>query len=82
MQVYKTFFLMLKKQKGMILMYLGIFVAVAWLVAGQGQKNEEKQFQKESYTFAVLDHDDTEISRGQPIWEKNTNRWKSGTMKN
>ena len=55
MQVYKTFFLMLKKQKGMILMYLGIFVAVAWLVAGQGQKNEEKQFQKESYTFAVLD---------------------------
>lgn len=64
MQVYKTFFLMLKKQKGMILMYLGIFVAVAWLVAGQGQKNEEKQFQKESYTFAVLDHDDTEISRG------------------
>ena len=45
-------------------MYLGIFVAVAWLVAGQGQKNEEKQFQKESYTFAVLDHDDTEISRG------------------
>lgn len=53
---------MLKKQKGMILMYLGIFVAVAWLVAGQGQKNEEKQFQKESYTFAVLDHDDTEIS--------------------
>ena len=64
MQVYKTFFLMLKKQKGMILMYLGIFAAVAWLVAGQGQKNEEKQFQKESYTFAVLDHDDTEISRG------------------
>lgn len=36
MQVYKTFFLMLKKQKGMILMYLGIFVAVAWLVAGPG----------------------------------------------
>lgn len=64
MQVYKTFFLMLKKQKGMILMYLGIFVVVASLVAGQGQKNEEKQFQKETYTFAVLDEDKTEISRG------------------
>lgn len=55
---------MLKKQKGMILMYLGIFVVVASLVAGQGQKNEEKQFQKETYTFAVLDEDKTEISRG------------------
>ncbi|MDY2922076.1 MAG: ABC transporter permease [Eubacterium sp.] len=64
MQVYKTFFLMLKKQKGMILMYLGIFVVVASLVAGRGQKNEEKQFQKETYTFAVLDEDKTEISRG------------------
>lgn len=83
MQVYKTFFLMLKKQKGMILMYLGIFVAVAWLVAGQGQKNEEKQFQKESYTFAVLDHETRRSAVVlQPIWEKNTNRWKSGTMKN
>lgn len=45
-------------------MYLGIFVVVASLVAGQGQKNEEKQFQKETYTFAVLDEDKTEISRG------------------
>lgn len=74
---------MLKKQKGMILMYLGIFVAVAWLVAGQGQKNEENSFKKRAIPlrcWIMMTRRSAVVL--QPIWEKNTNRWKSGTMKN
>ena len=63
MQVYKLFFQVLRKQKGQIIMYLVIFLSVALAAASQGEKTGEATFSPTTYKFAVMDADNSEISR-------------------
>ena len=63
MQVYKLFFQVLRKQKGQIIMYLVIFLSVTLAAASQGGKTGEATFSPTTYKFAVMDADNSEISR-------------------
>lgn len=63
MQVYKLFFQVLRKQKGQIIMYLVIFLSVALAAASQGEKTGGSTFSPTTYKFAVMDADNSEISR-------------------
>lgn len=63
MQVYKVFFRILNKQKGMVIMYLFIFLGVSAIVSTQGINNEKTAFETASYNFSVFDEDNSDISR-------------------
>lgn len=63
MQVYKIFFQILNKQKGQIIMYLGIFLGIAFIVSSQGVDSETISFEPESYQFAVFDEDNSTMSK-------------------
>lgn len=64
MQVYKIFFRILNKQKGLIIMYLGIFLGIAAIVSSQAKENSaENLFESTSYKFTVFDEDNSEISK-------------------
>ena len=63
MQVYELFFQVLRKQKGQIIMYLVIFLSVTLAAASQGEKTGESTFSPTTYKFAVMDADNSEISR-------------------
>lgn len=63
MQVYKVFFQILNKQKGQIIMYLGIFLSIALLVSSQSQDTNEMSFEPSSYQFAIFDEDQSVISK-------------------
>lgn len=64
MQVYKCFFRILNKQKGQIIMYLSIFIALSIITSTQGKDSEERTFEARTYRFAVFDEDCTEVSKG------------------
>lgn len=61
MQVYKAFFRILYKKRGMVIMYLCIFMALALALSANVIGNTE--WQEMSYCFSVFDEDDSEISR-------------------
>ncbi len=65
MQVYKVFFQILDKQKGLIIMYISIFLSICFAVSSQSvENNEEKTFSSQSYKLAIFDADKTELSQG------------------
>lgn len=63
MQVYKVFFRILNKQKGMVIMYLAIFLGISAIVSRQGIDNDKAAFESSSYPFSVFDEDQSDISR-------------------
>ena len=63
MQVYKVFFQILNKQKGQIIMYLGIFMGIALAVSSQKGKSTEVAFEASSYQFAIFDEDNSSVSK-------------------
>ena len=63
MQVYKVFFRILNKQKGQIIMYLGIFLGIALLASSQGKETGKMDFEPSSYQFAVFDEDHSAVSK-------------------
>lgn len=63
MQVYKLFFKILNRQRGQIIMYLGIFLSIALLVSSQDGASEKTAFEPSSYQFAVFDADNSAISK-------------------
>lgn len=63
MQVFNVFFKILNRQKGQIIMYLGIFLSIALLVSSQEGESVEKAFEPSTFSFAVFDEDDSAISR-------------------
>ncbi len=64
MQVYKCFLRILSKRKNTIIMYLVIFIVLSVATSTQGRKSEEIQFEAASYSFALFDEDQSELSRG------------------
>lgn len=63
MQVFNVFFKIVNRQKGQIIMYLGIFLSVALLVSSQGEETVEKTFEPSTYSFAVFDEDQSSLSK-------------------
>ncbi len=68
MKIYKCFFKILKKQKGQIIMYLGIFIVMCIAFSSQGGDSAGKKFQPTSLSYALFDEDDSEISRGMAAY--------------
>lgn len=64
MQVYKCFLQILRKRIGSIIMYMSIFVVLCIATSTQGKQSEEVKFEASTYSFAVFDEDQSEISRG------------------
>ncbi len=62
MQVYKVFFQILNKQKGLIIMYLCIFLGITLMVSGKAKDNQEKIFEGKEYKFCVFDEDKSLVS--------------------
>ena len=65
MQVYRTFFRILRRHKGYVVLYLCIFLGVALIISSShASENGRKTWEEVSYPFAVFDEDQTEMSRG------------------
>lgn len=64
MQVFKCYFRILNKQKGLIIMYLSIFITLSMLISTQGSDSAQVSFEAVSCKFAVFDEDRSEFSRG------------------
>lgn len=64
MSVYKVFFRILNKQKMRVIMYLGIFLTMAFIISSQGEETQSRKFQAQSQKLAVFDEDGSELSRG------------------
>ncbi len=63
MQVYKLFFRIVNKQKGLIVMYLCIFMGIGLAISSQQGATTDRKFEASSYSFAVFDEDDSAVSR-------------------
>ena len=65
MQVYRTFFRILRRHKGYVVLYLCIFLGVALIISSNhASESGRKTWEEVSYPFAVFDEDQTEMSRG------------------
>ncbi len=64
MSVYKVFFRILNRLKMRVIMYLGIFLAMAFIISSQGEEAQSGMFRAQSQKLAVFDEDDSELSRG------------------
>ena len=74
MRVFRCFFQILKRKKGYIFMYLGIFFSISLAMSMQG-KESEKSFEKEKISFCLFDEDHSEISEGLAAFLKSENNW-------
>lgn len=57
MQVFKLFYKLVNKQKGIIFMYLGIFLGVVLILANSQTKEADESFSYASVKVAVIDRD-------------------------
>ena len=74
MRILVCFFKILKKKRGYIFMYLGIFFSIAIAMSLQGG-NSEKSYENQKISFCVFDEDRSEISRGLTDFLKKENEW-------
>lgn len=63
MRVYRSFFRILNKQKGTVILYLVLFITISTLISAQGKDSAEAVFQSSSCSFAVFDEDQSVLSR-------------------
>lgn len=63
MQVFKAFFITLKKQLFSILIYFIIFLILALLLSGNGKQQTEAVYNDSKVKVAVLDRDQTVLSK-------------------
>lgn len=63
MNLFKTFFLLIKKNLSIILMYIMIF-SVLTLVLGTVYGSNDEFFQEETYSIAYIDEDNSALTRG------------------
>lgn len=74
MRVFRCFFQILKRKKGYIFMYMGIFFSISLAISMQG-KESEKNFEKEKISLCLFDEDHSEISEGLAAFLKSENNW-------
>lgn len=63
MQVFKLFYKLVNKQKGIIFMYLGIFLGVVLILASSQTKTADESFSYSSVKVAIIDRDGGILSR-------------------
>lgn len=66
MQVFKTYFRILKKYKGTVILYFVIFLSVAVVMATQLQQSsesEKQEFSSEALHLAVVDRDQQTLGK-------------------
>ncbi|MGN0394486.1 MAG: ABC transporter permease [Coprococcus sp.] len=63
MQVFKTFFMILNKYKGQVIMYVCIFCGLLTVFIKTNSKNNTTDYTKASCDFAVFDYDDSVMSQ-------------------
>ncbi len=63
MQVFKAFFITLKRELVSVLIYFTIFLALALLLSGNGKKQTEVVYNDAKVKVAVFDRDNTVLSR-------------------
>ncbi len=64
MQVFKLYFKILRNYSGVILMYIGIFLAVLiGIILPQQSKNETESYKQSKSKFAIFDYDDSGFSK-------------------
>ena len=63
MQIYKTFFKIVKKNIFQILMYVTIVLGVTIAMIAATSSKEQDKLKQEKYNIVVVNHDDSEISR-------------------
>lgn len=64
MQVYKTFFKIIHKNKVSLIIYFVLFLTLTMLLSSSGKENSTLTFSQNKLTIAVIDRDNTELSKG------------------
>ena len=57
MQIFKTYFTIMKKYMGVISIYLGVFMAIAIILVQAQKSDENTSFSAEKLTIGIVDHD-------------------------
>ncbi|MGN0484962.1 MAG: ABC transporter permease [Lachnospiraceae bacterium] len=57
MQIFKTYFTIMKKYIGVISIYLGVFMAIAIILVQAQKSDENTSFSAEKLTIGIVDHD-------------------------
>lgn len=63
MTVFKGYMMLVKRNKGIALMYLGIFLAIAIIISASGQREGSREFSSKKVQVALVDSDQSELSR-------------------
>lgn len=64
MQVFKAFFKIINRNKGAVLVYVGIFFVLSLMLSGAGEKNDKTQFSETSLKIALENRDQGELGDG------------------
>ena len=64
MQVYKTFFKIINKNKGSLILYAVIFLVLTFLLSSGRKEKATLSFSQSKLPIAVIDRDNTELSKG------------------
>lgn len=64
MQVYKTFFKIIHKNKVSLIIYFVLFLTLTMLLSSSGKENSTLTFSQNKLSIAVIDRDNTELSKG------------------
>lgn len=57
MQVFKTYFLILKKYKGTVILFFAVFMTLALIMAKQNSVEKQKSFSEEELEIGLIDED-------------------------
>lgn len=64
MQVFNTYFRLISRKKGLLLMYIGIFIGIAVLITKfNGNEDASEQYTRKSVIISVIDRDKSELSK-------------------
>lgn len=73
MQVFKTFFLLLNKYKGVAMIYFAVFIAVAVILSGNLASSGDETFEETSISIAIIDRDNQTLGKAMGEYFSDTN---------
>lgn len=72
MQVFKLYFKILKRHKGQMIMYIGIFVGLLFgIIIPNAVKNDASKFEDSKCKYAIFDYDNSELSEAVKSYLEN-----------
>ncbi len=63
MTVYNVFWKIIKKNAGLILMYIAIFLGITIMIVKTNSNTKAGEYKNENINVAVIDHDNSELSK-------------------